>query len=482
MKYCKNCGMLLEDSNDICIGCGTDATNPDNVSDYPLDMIEEIEKEKDESLERNKTILIIIGIFVAILVLICVLAFRFSQEEYSIDSQETEEMLEEEDTDEANAEEVTDEAEEIVEDTEENPDANGEVMVSDADGMQIEDDSDLVNMSEEYQNNDEEIQAEDNSDAENSEEQAEETEEPSNLVLKETSQEDAAGNIIFTTKYPEDFTKPSGSVTRSAISSRFREQIDFNVSNQDRTALFTYISPQQLWFRNSDNGQTRSNETDTANYMSYFTYSDGVETYLESRIKMGNPSLKNIKLVSKESYSGAIDEKVSKLAKDFTAELNTESLGDYASIGSDTQYASLGSESGAYLYKYEAVSGSTTVYMDFYAPFVANKFNYSTNSGDDRGEITEWILLELICFQAGNKEIYDKYYSSFTTFIKESKITREMLYDEGKYYDEIKAARAQNSYPEELTKAKLDSYHSSYSESESIGTFYQNLYDLIAAK
>ena len=482
MKYCKNCGMLLEDSNEICIGCGTDATNPDNVSDYPLDMIEEIEKEKDESLERNKTILIIVGIFVAILVLICVLAFRFSQAEYSIDSQETEEMLEVEDTDEANAEEVTDEAEEIVEDTEENPDADGEVIASDADGMQIENDSDLVNMSEEYQNSDDEAQAEDNSDVENSEEQVAETEEPSNIVLKETSQEDAAGNIIFTTKYPEDFTKPSGSVTRSAISSRFREQIDFNVSNQDRTALFTYISPQQLWFRNSDNGQTRSNETDTSNYMSYFTYSDGVETYLESRIKMGNPSLKNIKLVSKESYSGAIDEKVSKLAKDFTAELNTESLGDYASIGSDTQYASLGSESGAYLYKYEAVSGSTTVYMDFYAPFVANKFNYSTNAGDDRGEVTEWILLELICFQAGNKEIYDKYYSSFTTFIKESKITREMLYDVGKYYDEIKAARSENTYPEELTKAKLTSYHSSYSESESIGSFYQNLYDLIAAK
>lgn len=475
--------MLLEDSNEYCIGCGTDTVNPENVSDYPIEMAEEIAKEKGESLERKKMEMTIVGVAIAIIVLVSVLAFRISREGYELAEQadaleDTDEELSEE---QAELLEETSEGEESVESFEDDVDANGEVMVSDEDasGMQVESDSDLVNMSEQYPEGDGETTEQ----AEASEPQPEQSEtEETNIVLKETTQEDAAGNIIFSTKYPEDFTKPSGNVTRSAISSRFRERIEFNVSNQAQTAVFTYLSSQQLWYRNSSNGKTRSNEVDTANYMSFFTYENGVENYLESRIKAGNPSLKNVKLVSKESYSGAVDDIVSKLSKDFSAELNTGTIGDYGAIGGDSEYAYMGAESGAFIYKYEATSGGTTVYMDFFAPYIANKFNYSSASADDRGELTEWILLELVGFQAGNKEIYDKYYGAFTSFIKESKVTREMLYDNNKYYDEIKSARANNSYPEELTQAKLSAYHSAYSDSEAIGALYQNIFDMSNTK
>lgn len=492
MKYCKKCGMLLEDSNEYCIGCGTDMTIPENVSDYPPEMAEEIEKEKDESFERNKMIMTIVGVFLVIIILAILLIFRLSQSGYEIEApEETVEEIESEDSED---EEFLDENYENLEDyeeisdademTEDSIDAQGEAMTpldgSSEEGIQVASDTDLVDMNEMYPaENTEDVQSESDISEASNEENAAPSED---VTLVETSQDDAAGNTIFKTRYPETFTKPSGSVTNSENSSRFIEKISFNMSNADGTAVLTYISPQQFWYRNSRNGQTRSNETDSENYKAYFKFENGVEPYIEAIIKTGNPSIKNLQLVSKESYSGAVDDKLSKLSKDFQSELNTGALGDYGSIGSDTQYAYMGSETGAYIYKYEALSGSTQVYFDFYAPFVANKFDYSTEANNDTGELTEWILLEFIGFQAGSKEIHDKYYNSYKTFIKESKITREMLFDENKYYEEIKEARANNTYPEPLSKAKLSSYHSSYSDSESLGTFYQNLYDLINAK
>ena len=46
MKYCKNCGMLLEDTHEHCIACGTDVTKAENVSKYPPGVQETIESQK----------------------------------------------------------------------------------------------------------------------------------------------------------------------------------------------------------------------------------------------------------------------------------------------------------------------------------------------------------------------------------------------------------------------------------------------------
>ncbi len=45
MKYCKKCGMLLEDNMEICIGCGTDVTAKGTYSKYPVPMQEKIDLE-----------------------------------------------------------------------------------------------------------------------------------------------------------------------------------------------------------------------------------------------------------------------------------------------------------------------------------------------------------------------------------------------------------------------------------------------------
>ena len=45
MKYCRNCGTLLEDTHEHCIRCGIDVTIPENVSMYPIEVMETLEKE-----------------------------------------------------------------------------------------------------------------------------------------------------------------------------------------------------------------------------------------------------------------------------------------------------------------------------------------------------------------------------------------------------------------------------------------------------
>ena len=70
MKYCKKCGMLLEDNMEICIGCGSNVTRKDTYTKYPEPMQEKIELEKKEEGKRNLAVLAIVLIFVVILLLI----------------------------------------------------------------------------------------------------------------------------------------------------------------------------------------------------------------------------------------------------------------------------------------------------------------------------------------------------------------------------------------------------------------------------
>ena len=45
MKYCRKCGMLLEDTHLNCIRCGADVTKAENVSMYPIEVMVTLEQE-----------------------------------------------------------------------------------------------------------------------------------------------------------------------------------------------------------------------------------------------------------------------------------------------------------------------------------------------------------------------------------------------------------------------------------------------------
>ena len=76
MKYCKKCGMLLEDNMERCIGCGSNVTEKDSYSKYPEQVQEQIANEKKQAGQRNLTVVAIVLIFVVILLMIGIFASR----------------------------------------------------------------------------------------------------------------------------------------------------------------------------------------------------------------------------------------------------------------------------------------------------------------------------------------------------------------------------------------------------------------------
>ena len=67
MKYCKNCGMLLEDTQEICMGCGFDVSDPENTSELPLEVAEKMESQK--AMDKKKTTIVIAIVVVFILLI-----------------------------------------------------------------------------------------------------------------------------------------------------------------------------------------------------------------------------------------------------------------------------------------------------------------------------------------------------------------------------------------------------------------------------
>ena len=72
MKYCKKCGMLLEDTHNTCIRCGADVTLPENVSMYPIEVMQTMEEENQRKKATGKIVAMIIALVV---VLVCLVLF-----------------------------------------------------------------------------------------------------------------------------------------------------------------------------------------------------------------------------------------------------------------------------------------------------------------------------------------------------------------------------------------------------------------------
>ena len=72
MKYCLKCGTLLEDSHEICIGCGSDVTKPESWSLSPPEMVKRIEIENEEKKSQNKLIFAMIAVFVLLVAAVSV--------------------------------------------------------------------------------------------------------------------------------------------------------------------------------------------------------------------------------------------------------------------------------------------------------------------------------------------------------------------------------------------------------------------------
>ncbi len=435
MKYCINCGMLLEDTHEVCIGCGKDVTSPESTSKYPPDVQRRMENSRKKEKEKNGVMGMILIVFVLLLVMIGVFVFLLSKREVASPLPAAEPANEvsanEED---AIEEEVSEEASEPEEKEALKP-------------AVVNDDREINDKEGHYYNY--------------------------------AQVKDSADNIIFTSIYPEDFVNVEEVVDYEKYSIKFPQFVTFVTGNAENTARFFYMSPQQFWYKESETGKTRSNERDMSFYMSYLKY-DGPQAYVESLLKSAYEGAKKITLVEEKDVDETLAEKFAGIAKNYTKSLTTGNIGDYANIGEDTEYAVMQSESSARIYKYEVVTKeSHTLFCDYYVPMMANNLYYSSDRYDDRGTIVEWIVPCVIGFEAGNEDIYDDFKPDFDVFMKNSAVTKMFYYTNNMYGEDVTKVIDEGGTLNALDAELLKKYGSQYKSEASVGEFDDELLDYI---
>ena len=428
MKYCKKCGTLLEDTQKTCIGCGIDVTLAENTSLYPPNMEQTIQTEKESAKKRTGIIAAIIGIFVLIVLLVVLLIFYVASSENK-----------EEETEDSAVENVVEAASEPEE----------PVINLNTDDV-IAEDSATPSESEVTENR--------------------EIKDDKGLYYSINNVTDEAGTVVFSAACPEDFVNIASSIDYEKYSTRYPEVLTFMASNENNNVKFTYISPQDFWYRDSENGKTRDNERDVINYKTYYAY-DGVQPYLEALIQTSYTDIKKFEFIGKKT----IDEDVENVLKDFSESYTktlTGEIGDYAGIGRDTTYAAMKADYEADIYTYCITSRQgNTIYMDIYAPVVANTLGYASESAEDKGDVVDWSIPCIIVFEAGNEELYDYYAEDFMTFIYNARLNREFFYDNYEYSKVIEAAIKDKEEPPVLNKAKLEEFHKKYNSNSEIGDY-----------
>lgn len=426
MKYCKNCGMLLEDTHERCIKCGADVSIAANVSLYPPEIMKDMASEKEQKKSRNKMVILLIVIFVVLIALIGVVLWKISSGDLDVSMFAPPAV-----------EEVAEEEPEIEEDIpieeEETEEPVKELNVKDDAG--------------------------------------------SYFVCKTFT--DEAGNPVFNGIYPEDLAVEEFVIDTERYSDRFCELMSFVASDEENTIRFTYMSPQQMWYKSSEKGKTRRDERDPQYYMSFYTF-DGAKAYLDGLIKQSYPKAKKIECTAENEVSEALSGKLKDFIKSRSDYFKQSDIGDYAHIGEDTEYASMGSSYSAMMYDYQITDQDKEVmYCKFYIPVMSNDLYYASNAANDMGTITEWYIPCICGFEAGNEDLYDDNKAAFELFCANAVPTKEFFYINSEYRQDILNSIELGEDPMPPTTERLTEIGSSYSDSCELDDVYSQIYDFL---
>ncbi len=410
--------MLLEDTHVNCIRCGADMTKPENVSMYPIEVMETLEMENERKKASGKIVAMIIGL-VAILVGLVIFFMNgfggmgLPVPQTGIDEADSvSDIADAKAQDEAYAEEagITDETTPTPEPT---PEPSREVK----DGK--------------------------------------------GTYYDYVTEADEAGNVILTTLLPKELSVRELYTDYEVYDDRYPFSVNFTASDEDNAVRFTYLSPKRLWYKVSETGKGRSDEMDMTNYMTYFKY-DGDKSYLEPLLKQSYPGAK-LEIVNEYDISPMAVSRIEELAKAKNKELFGD-IGDYARIGENTTYANMDYESSAKVYEYEiTLKDKNILYCKYYIPSMALNLMYANSDSNDRGNITEWYNLAILCLETGNIDDYDDYSEAFDIFIANTIPTDMFMYISESYGKEILKAVEEGTSADPLDKVKLAKYGSEYS-------------------
>ena len=432
--------MLLEDTHEICIGCGADVKDIGSYTLYPPDVETDLEKEKDTNKRTGKTITAIVLVFILLVALVLILAVMASISQGREDAGQKE--LSVTDEDDKNA----------IADADEDPGLTG--IKDPAEGLdEIDEDAD-EDMEGKGDIND-------------------------SLGMYYTIADisDDAGNKVFRAVYPEDLAYAEYIFDYGRYSNRYPESLQFIATNSDDTVKFTYMSPSQMWYKESETGRSRKNERDAVNYMSYYTY-EGATAYLEALIRLSYDNAKDYELIESLDADPVMDKRLLELSESQTERLSGN-IGDYARIGEGTEYVVEAFEYDARFFRYRMTDGEKTIYLDFYVPLIANRLYYANENTNDRGRVTEWIVLSMYSFEAGSGELHDEYANAFKEFIHNTSVDREFFYINNEYGKEIDEALESGLFPKAITKDRLSEIGKEYRDSSDVGDLNRDICDFL---
>jgi len=419
MKYCRKCGMLLEDTHERCIKCGTDVTLASNYSLYPPEIEASLKKDKEEKKSKTALIIVMVVVFTILIGLVGLVLWKMSSGGLNVETPAEE------------APKVTEAVvEEVEEEVPEEPAEESVARVSN-DNRDIKDDL-------------------------------------GNYYVC-APQCDDAGNVILNTVYPEDLTQTEFILDTEVYSNTFPEVMKFIATDDDNSVRFTAISPQQLWHLKSEKKKSRTNERIPQYYMTFLAF-DSADAYIDSLVKSSYPKAKKIELVSSGEVSDSVTASIAELSKSRKDYFLTGKIGDYAHLGEDTAYATMSSSYSALTYEYKITDASKEVLCcKFYVPVIANDLYYASVENGDMGNITEWYLLGIYGIETGNDMIYEEYEPQFDFFCANTVPTHMFYYTNAEYEKEIQQAISLDAMPDLLDGNKLKQLAAGYKPDSDVG-------------
>lgn len=371
MKYCKKCGMLLEDNMERCIGCGTDVTDKRSYTKYPEPMQEKIEMEKKEAGKRNLALLAIVLIFVVILLL----AGIFITQMYISSS----------------------------------GDENG----SKKNFL-------TQKIKESFDGNDEGKPA--------NPAKKRDVKDEKGAYYRYSAVKDDEGHEIFKAVYPEDLGSLEHSIDLGRESQRYPAVFSFVATNDDNTTQLTFTSPQHYQYITITEGETGPADIQESldGLISFYDFTT-VEDYLDEIIHQAYPTAKKIDELDEADADEAVEKELDGLIKSYEDGADKE-LAELFGLPDTTKFSHNNTYKSAQIMNYRILTKEDhAVSCKFYVPVFCERYDFEDKESGMKGQLSDSYILAVASFEAGSDELYDWYGDAFELFINNIKLSDDFF-------------------------------------------------------
>ncbi|MCR5356128.1 MAG: hypothetical protein K6E63_01855 [Lachnospiraceae bacterium] len=417
MKYCKKCGMLLEDNMEICIGCGTDVTKKGSYTRFPEAVEKQIEIEKKEAGRKNLGVFAIILVFVVMLLMVGI----FVSQLYINMSAE-------------DADKRSSFAQRLMESM-----TGGQGNIPSGKKKEVKDDA--------------------------------------GAYYKQVTVKDGAGHDVFYAVYPEDLGKLDHSIDYQRESQKYPSAFTFIATNDENTTQLTYTSPQHYQYISmSDGGDITTDDVQyTLQGAASFYNFTSVETYLKEIIGQAYPSARKIEEMGSKEVSAQVNESFDNIVKTYE-DAGTDGLAKLFGLPETTQFTHNNTYKSNKLMDYRILTKEDhAVSCRFYVPVFCAVYDYTDETTGIYGQVLDCYILTVSSFEAGSDELYDWYEDAFEMFIDNFKLTDDFFMLNDAYAKSISDAVSSGRLPEFINDDKAGEMYNSAGEtgklSKAIETF-----------